>query len=58
MNYAESSDPFEENDVVLVDSACNVLAINRKRPFSNLDKSKTRNIKTAQRKSVVHVKVR
>jgi hypothetical protein len=56
MNYAESSEPVGEDDVVLVDSACNVLAINRERLFSNLDKSKTRKIKTAQRKSVVHVK--
>ena len=42
--------------MVLVDSACNVLAINKERLFSNLDKSKTRKIKTAQRRSVVHVK--
>jgi hypothetical protein len=56
MNYAESSEPFGEDEVVLVDSACNVLAINKERLFSNLDKSKTRKIKTAQRKSVVLVK--
>ena len=55
MNYAESSEPFGEDEVVLIDSACNVLAINKERLFSNLDKSKTRKIKTAQRKSVVHV---
>ena len=42
--------------MVLVDSACNVLAINKERLFSNLDKSKTRKIKTAQKKSVVLVK--
>ncbi len=42
--------------MVLVDSACNVLAINKEHLFSNLDKSKTRKIKTAQKKLVVHVK--
>ena len=47
MNYAESSEPFGEDEVILVDSACNVLAINKERLFSNLDKSKTRKIKTA-----------
>jgi hypothetical protein len=39
-----------------VDSACNVLAINKERLFSNLDKSKTRKIKTAHKRSVVQVK--
>jgi hypothetical protein len=38
MNYTEFSEPFGEDDVVLVDSACNVLAINREQLFSNLDK--------------------
>ncbi len=56
MNYAESSEPFGEDEMILVDSACNVLAINKERLFSNLDKSKTRKIKTAQKKTVVHVK--
>ncbi len=37
INYAESSEPFRENEVVLIDSACNVLAINKERLFSNLD---------------------
>jgi hypothetical protein len=56
MNYAESPEPFQEYEVVLVDSACNVLAINKERLFSNLDKkSKFRKIKTAQKKSVVHI---
>ena len=55
MNYAESSEPFGEDEVVLVDSACNVLAINKERLFSNLDKSKTRKIKTTQKRSIVHV---
>ena len=39
-----------------MDSACNVLAINKERLFSNLDNSKTRKIKTAQKRSVVQVK--
>jgi hypothetical protein len=56
MNYAESSEPFREDEVVLMDSACNVLAINKERLFVNLDKSKTRKIKTAQKKSEVLVR--
>jgi hypothetical protein len=55
MNYAESSEPFGEDEVILVDCACNVLAINKECLFSNLDKSKTRKIKTAQKRSVAGV---
>lgn len=55
MNYVKSSEPFGEDNVVLTDSVCNVLAINLEQLFSHLDMAKRRKNKTAQRKSVVHV---
>ncbi len=49
INYAESSEPFGEDEMILVDSSYNVLAINKEKLFENLDKSKLERLELRRR---------
>lgn len=56
LNYALNDEELNQSEVILIDSGCNRLAVNKKKLFTNLDENKTRLIKTALKKSIIHVK--